>query len=45
MVIAKMDSTENECEVEIQGFPKLVLFPAVKNSFKMRKVFSHYTLR
>lgn len=39
VVIAKMDATENECEMEIGGFPKLVLFPAVKNSFKQQKEF------
>merc|ERR1712137_286562 len=36
VVIAKMDATENECEEEVDGFPKLVLYPAVKADKKMR---------
>merc|ERR1712187_999181 len=28
VVIAKMDSTANECEQEVSGFPTLVLYPA-----------------
>jgi len=36
VVIAKMDSTENECEEEIGGYPKLVLYPAVKSDKKFK---------
>jgi protein disulfide-isomerase-like protein len=38
VVIAKMDATENQCEEEVTGFPKLVFYPAVasKKKFKAR---------
>jgi len=37
VVIAKMDSTENDSEEEVTGFPLLVLYPAVKKDKKMSK--------
>lgn len=40
VVIAKMDATKNECSIEVQGFPKLYLFPAVRNSEKKMKEFT-----
>mmetsp|Transcript_91116 Transcript_91116/g.199584 ORF Transcript_91116/g.199584 Transcript_91116/m.199584 type:complete len:549 (-) Transcript_91116:121-1767(-) len=36
LVIAKMDSTENECKEEVTGYPKVVLYPAVKADKKLR---------
>eukprot|EP00413_Alexandrium_margalefii_P001387 CAMPEP_0204516902 /NCGR_PEP_ID=MMETSP0661-20131031/3384_1 /ASSEMBLY_ACC=CAM_ASM_000606 /TAXON_ID=109239 /ORGANISM="Alexandrium margalefi, Strain AMGDE01CS-322" /LENGTH=526 /DNA_ID=CAMNT_0051522283 /DNA_START=10 /DNA_END=1590 /DNA_ORIENTATION=- len=36
VVIAKMDATANECDEEISGYPKLVLYPAVPKARKMR---------
>lgn len=35
VVIAKMDGTQNECDEEITGFPKAVLYPAVDKKRKM----------
>ncbi|CAD7952856.1 unnamed protein product [Amoebophrya sp. A25] len=40
VIVAKMDSTENECAEAVQGFPTVVLYPAVKNSLKKRVLFS-----
>merc|ERR1711948_59942 len=42
VVIAKMDATENECQEEVSGYPKLILYPAVKseNKLKQKKEFS-----
>mmetsp|Transcript_106000 Transcript_106000/g.341939 ORF Transcript_106000/g.341939 Transcript_106000/m.341939 type:complete len:555 (+) Transcript_106000:182-1846(+) len=42
VVVAKMDWTKNECEQEVTGFPKLVLYPAVKaeKKWKQKKQFS-----
>ncbi|CAJ1379196.1 unnamed protein product [Effrenium voratum] len=37
VVVAKMDSTANECEESVSGFPTLVLYPAVKKEKKMRQ--------
>jgi len=37
VIIAKMDSTANECVEEVTGFPKLVLYPAVKSDKKMKQ--------
>jgi len=37
VIIAKMESTENECDEEVDGFPKLVLYPAVKTAKKFQK--------
>jgi len=39
--IAKMDTTQNECEEEIDSFPTMVLYPAVKskNKFKKKKTY------
>lgn len=41
VVIAKMDATENECDEEVTGFPRLVLYPAVKadRKFKQKQVY------
>lgn len=36
VTIAKMDATENESQEEVTGFPKLVLYPAVKADKKMK---------
>lgn len=36
VVVAKMDATENQCEEEVSGFPKLVLYPAVASKKKFR---------
>ncbi|CAD7969888.1 unnamed protein product [Amoebophrya sp. A120] len=40
VIVAKMDATENESMEEVTGFPTLVLYPAVKNSFKKKIAFS-----
>merc|ERR1712060_658929 len=37
VVVAKMDGTENECEEVVEGFPKLVLYPAVEARKKFRE--------
>jgi len=37
VVIAKMDVSKNECQEDVEAMPKLVLYPAVKASQKMRK--------
>lgn len=37
VVIAKMDATENECQETITGYPKLVLYPAVKADKKLKQ--------
>merc|ERR1711941_142073 len=39
VVIARMDGTENDSEEDLKesGFPKLVLYPAVKAEKKMKK--------
>jgi len=37
VVIAKMDASANECEEEVPSFPRMVLYPAVKASQKMKK--------
>ena len=37
VVIAKFDATENECEIAIEGYPRLMFFPAVKNSVKKKQ--------
>jgi len=41
VVVAKMDATGNTCEEEVTGFPKLVLYPAVKaaKKFKQRQLY------
>lgn len=41
MVVAKMDVTENGCDEEITGTPKLVLYPAVPKTkkFKSREIY------
>merc|ERR1711972_1302286 len=36
VVIAKMDVSANECEEEVEGFPKMVLYLAVKAEKKMK---------
>lgn len=37
VVIAKFDATENESVMTVDGFPKLVLFPAMRNADKKFK--------
>lgn len=37
VVIARMDMEKNECEEDVQEYPKLVLYPAVKTEHKMKK--------
>lgn len=37
VIIAKMDATENECEEEIEGYPKVVFYPAVRKEKKFAK--------
>jgi len=41
VIVAKMDSTENECEETVEGYPKLVFYPAVRaeKKFKQKLVF------
>ncbi|CAK0812523.1 unnamed protein product, partial [Prorocentrum cordatum] len=41
VVIAKMDATQNECEEDVDGYPLLVLYPAVRadRKFKQRAVY------
>lgn len=40
VVIAKMDATANDSPEGVTGYPRVVLYPAVKNSFKRRKSYS-----
>merc|ERR1711862_473872 len=40
VIIAKFDATENECEVPIEGYPKIFFFPAAKQSIKKKTEFS-----
>jgi len=37
VVIAKMDATENGCSEEVTGYPKMVMYPAVKADKKFRQ--------
>lgn len=36
VTIAKFDATENECDEEVTGYPKLVFYPGKKNSWKKK---------
>jgi len=36
VIVAKMDATANESSETVTGFPKLMFYPAVKNSFKKK---------
>lgn len=40
IVVAEFDATENQCEEEITGFPKLMLYPAKKNSIRAKVEYS-----
>ena len=40
VVIGKFDATANECEEPVTGYPKLVFYPAAKNSMKKKQEFS-----
>merc|ERR1712187_124914 len=37
VVIAKIDMENNDCEEEVQSYPKLVLYPAVRPDRKMKE--------
>merc|ERR1712096_585267 len=40
VIVAKFDATENSCQEEVTGFPKLVFYPATKRSWNRKTDYS-----